>query len=226
MSSVGPVGDPVLGEHDREGAEGVGLDDVDADVEERPVELLDQLGGADRQHLVAALELGSAEVVGAEAERLEVRPGRPVEDDHPLAQRLEVARRGRIEAAEEARRRRTWASQGSWGIPVASAPVRIYTRKGDDGTTGLLFGGRVAKNSPRIETNGAVDEAQAALGVARAEAEPGSELDELLVALERDLYVLMAEVATADENRPKLVAGTSLGDRRRWSRPSSAGSTS
>jgi cob(I)alamin adenosyltransferase len=88
--------------------------------------------------------------------------------------------------------------------------VRIYTRKGDDGTTGLLFGGRVSKNSSRIETNGAVDEAQAALGVARAEADPGSELDTLLVALERDLYVLMAEVATAPENRHKLVPGTSL----------------
>jgi cob(I)alamin adenosyltransferase len=88
--------------------------------------------------------------------------------------------------------------------------MRIYTRKGDDGTTGLLFGGRVPKNSPRIETNGAVDEAQAALGVARAETEPGSELDTLLVALERDLYVLMAEVATASDNRHKLVAGTSL----------------
>jgi cob(I)alamin adenosyltransferase len=88
--------------------------------------------------------------------------------------------------------------------------VRIYTRKGDDGTTGLLFGGRVAKNSSRIETNGAVDEAQAALGVARAEAAPGSELDTLLIALERDLYVLMAEVATASKNRPKLVEGTSL----------------
>lgn len=88
--------------------------------------------------------------------------------------------------------------------------MRIYTRKGDDGTTGLLYGGRVSKNSPRIETNGAVDEAQAALGVARAESEPGSELDELLVAIERDLYVLMAEVATADKNRSKLAAGTSL----------------
>lgn len=88
--------------------------------------------------------------------------------------------------------------------------MRIYTRKGDDGTTGLLFGGRVAKNSTRIEVNGAVDEAQAALGVARAEAEPGSELDTLLVALERDLYVLMAEVATATANRHKLVPGTSL----------------
>jgi cob(I)alamin adenosyltransferase len=88
--------------------------------------------------------------------------------------------------------------------------VRIYTRKGDDGTTGLLFGGRVEKSSPRIELNGAVDEAQAALGLARAESAPGSELGELLVTLERELYVLMAEVATAPENRKKLVEGESL----------------
>lgn len=87
--------------------------------------------------------------------------------------------------------------------------VRIYTRKGDDGTTGLLFGGRVAKDSPVIEANGAVDEAQAALGLARAEAEPGSEVDSLLVDLERDLWVLMAEVATAPQHRGKLEAGTS-----------------
>lgn len=88
--------------------------------------------------------------------------------------------------------------------------MRIYTRKGDDGTTGLLYGGRVSKDSPRIEVNGAVDEAQAALGMARAEAEPDSELDHLLVGLERDLYVLMAEVATAPERRDRLVAGASL----------------
>ena len=87
--------------------------------------------------------------------------------------------------------------------------VKIYTRRGDDGTTGLLYGGRVRKDAPAIEANGAVDEAQAALGVARAEAERGSELDELLVALERDLYVLMAEVATAPDNRSKLTPGTS-----------------
>jgi cob(I)alamin adenosyltransferase len=85
--------------------------------------------------------------------------------------------------------------------------VRIYTRKGDDGTTGLLYGGRVAKSSARIELGGAVDEAQAALGLARAQSEPGSELDELLVRLERDLYVLMAEVATAPANRRKLRPG-------------------
>ena len=88
--------------------------------------------------------------------------------------------------------------------------MKIYTRKGDDGTTGLLYGGRVRKDSPVIEANGAVDEAQAAMGVARAEAEPGSELDTLLTRLERELYVLMAEVATAPANRPKLEPGRSL----------------
>jgi cob(I)alamin adenosyltransferase len=88
--------------------------------------------------------------------------------------------------------------------------VRIYTRRGDDGTTGLLYGGRVGKDSATIELNGAVDEAQACLGAARAEAARGSELDELLVALERDLWVLMAEVATAPDNRHKLTAGVSL----------------
>lgn len=88
--------------------------------------------------------------------------------------------------------------------------VRIYTRRGDDGTTGLLYGGRVGKDAARIELNGALDEAQAALGMSRAEAEPGSELDAALIDLERQLYVVMAEVATAPSNRHKLVPGESL----------------
>jgi cob(I)alamin adenosyltransferase len=46
--------------------------------------------------------------------------------------------------------------------------MRIYTRKGDDGTTGLHYGGRARKNSVRVQVTGAVDEAQAAIGVARA----------------------------------------------------------
>ena len=88
--------------------------------------------------------------------------------------------------------------------------MKIYTGKGDDGTTGLLYGGRVAKDSAVIRANGGVDEAQAALGVVRAGVEPESEMDLLLVGLERDLYVLMAELATAPENRSKLRPGTSL----------------
>jgi cob(I)alamin adenosyltransferase len=88
--------------------------------------------------------------------------------------------------------------------------MKIYTRKGDDGTTGLLYGGRVPKDSVVISANGAVDEAQAALGVARAAAEPGSELDEMLIGIERDLYVLMAELATAAANRRKLQPGVSM----------------
>lgn len=88
--------------------------------------------------------------------------------------------------------------------------MKIYTRTGDDGTTGLLYGGRVAKDSAVIEANGAVDEAQAALGMVRAEVEKDSELDGILVGLERDLYVLMAEVATAPSNRRKLEPEMSL----------------
>lgn len=82
--------------------------------------------------------------------------------------------------------------------------MRIYTRKGDDGTTGLLYGGRVPKDAPAPEAYGTVDEAQAVLGLARAEAERGSELDELLVQLERDLWVVMGELATDAAGRDKL----------------------
>ena len=88
--------------------------------------------------------------------------------------------------------------------------MKIYTKTGDDGTTGLLFGGRVGKDSAVIAANGAVDETQAAMGLARAEVERGSEVDAILVGLERDLYVLMAEVATAPANRRKLKPDVSL----------------
>ena len=87
---------------------------------------------------------------------------------------------------------------------------KIYTRTGDDGTTGLLFGKRVRKDHPIIEANGVVDEAQAVIGVARAETERGSELDSMLVGIERDMWVLMAEIATAPEDRSKLQSGKTL----------------
>jgi cob(I)alamin adenosyltransferase len=86
--------------------------------------------------------------------------------------------------------------------------MSFYTRKGDDGTTGLLYGGRVRKDDHAPEAYGAVDEAQAFVGAARALAR-GSELDAVLLDVERDLYVLMAELATLPENRSKLTPGTS-----------------
>jgi len=86
--------------------------------------------------------------------------------------------------------------------------VKIYTRKGDDGTTGLLYGGRVPKDSAQPTAYGTVDELQAALGVARADAD--DELGELLLHLERDLWVLMGELATDSSKRDKLTAGATL----------------
>ena len=85
------------------------------------------------------------------------------------------------------------------------ARQKVYTRAGDDGTTGLLFGGRVGKDSELPRAYGAVDETQAILGLARAEAGKGTELDDMLVHICRDLWVLMAELATLPSNRHKLV---------------------
>lgn len=83
----------------------------------------------------------------------------------------------------------------------------IYTRDGDDGTTGLFYGGRVDKDSVLPRAYGMVDEAQAVLGVVRAEAGAGSEVEGLLIPLMRDLWVLMTELATLPENRSKLEPG-------------------
>ena len=92
--------------------------------------------------------------------------------------------------------------------------VKIYTRKGDDGTTGLLYGGRVQKDGPSPTAYGAVDESQAFIGLARAHADkdtdPGRELDEILIGLERDLWVLMADLATGADGRHKLAPGQTL----------------
>ncbi|MGH9049303.1 MAG: cob(I)yrinic acid a,c-diamide adenosyltransferase [Acidimicrobiia bacterium] len=91
-----------------------------------------------------------------------------------------------------------------------TATRKVYTRTGDDGSTGLLYGGRVGKDTSGPAAYGAVDEAVSALGLARAEEERGSALDDLLVRLERELFVVGAELATAPERRGKLEPGVSL----------------
>jgi cob(I)alamin adenosyltransferase len=86
--------------------------------------------------------------------------------------------------------------------------MKIYTRKGDDGTTGLLYGGRVSKDSAAPTAYGTIDEAQASIGVARADADP--ELADILLHLERDLWVAMAEMAADPGSRDKLQPGATL----------------
>jgi cob(I)alamin adenosyltransferase len=88
---------------------------------------------------------------------------------------------------------------------------RIYTRTGDDGTTGLLYGGRVSKGSALTEASGSVDEAVAALGAARALL-TGSEPDlaDLVLRLQRELFVVGADLATNPDQRHRLEAGVSL----------------
>jgi cob(I)alamin adenosyltransferase len=82
--------------------------------------------------------------------------------------------------------------------------MRIYTKKGDDGTTGLFYGGRVSKADPGPEAYGTVDEAVSALGLARAATSEDAMADEIL-RVQRELFVVAAELATAPESRNKLV---------------------
>jgi cob(I)alamin adenosyltransferase len=81
--------------------------------------------------------------------------------------------------------------------------VRIYTKKGDDGTTGLLYGGRVAKDDARTDVYGTLDEAVSALGLARA-ARPTGRVDDIVVRVQREMFVAGAQLATAEGNQAKL----------------------
>jgi cob(I)alamin adenosyltransferase len=89
--------------------------------------------------------------------------------------------------------------------------VKIYTRKGDDGTTSLWYGGRVPKHHGRTEAYGALDEACSQLGVARALA-AGEGADELaadILRLQDDVFIAGAELATAPEAAERLEDGVS-----------------
>lgn len=75
--------------------------------------------------------------------------------------------------------------------------MKIYTKTGDAGLTGLFGGGRVSKDDPRVEAYGDVDELNATLGLARA-VELMPRIDEVLVPIQRDLFSLGALLATPD----------------------------
>ena len=83
--------------------------------------------------------------------------------------------------------------------------MKIYTKTGDAGETGLFGGPRVAKDAPRIEAYGTVDELNSVLGLARTESLPSS-IDALLRAIQNELFALGAELATPNPS----AHGTSL----------------
>src|SRR5215210_611384 len=86
---------------------------------------------------------------------------------------------------------------------------RIYTKTGDDGTTGLLYGGRVPKDDPATDAYGTTDEAVAVLGLARSLCDDDA-LSADLLALQRELFVVGADLATNPRERAKLQEGVSL----------------
>ncbi|TFC25241.1 cob(I)yrinic acid a,c-diamide adenosyltransferase [Cryobacterium sp. TMT2-18-3] len=82
--------------------------------------------------------------------------------------------------------------------------ARIYTRTGDAGSTGMLHGGRVSKGDELMDAVGDIDEAVSALGIARAGcAEP--EHAAILFRVQRDLFVVAADLAANPERRDRLV---------------------
>ena len=90
-------------------------------------------------------------------------------------------------------------------VGVHSGAVKVYTRRGDDGTTGLLYGGRVDKDDARTDAYGATDEAVSALGTARAHLADGDpEWAERILAVQRALFVVGAQLATRDDHWQKL----------------------
>jgi hypothetical protein len=88
-------------EHDRRGAKRLGLDDVAADLEERAVDLGDEVGAGADQDLVAALEVRTTEVFGGQAQQLQVGAHGAVEDQYPFPERLEVSGCSGVETTEQ-----------------------------------------------------------------------------------------------------------------------------
>ncbi len=85
--------------------------------------------------------------------------------------------------------------------------VKIYTRKGDDGTTNLWYGGRVAKSDLRPEAYGAVDEAASALGLCRAAAKAGDEVFGDILRIQNELFIAGSELATEPAAADRLEPG-------------------
>jgi cob(I)alamin adenosyltransferase len=92
--------------------------------------------------------------------------------------------------------------------------MKIYTRTGDAGETGLFGGGRVAKDHPRVAAYGDVDELNSAIGVARA-TPPAAFFDDVFDSVQRDLFAIGGHLATPDpEKVAKALAKAALAEAR------------
>jgi cob(I)alamin adenosyltransferase len=87
--------------------------------------------------------------------------------------------------------------------------VKVYTKRGDDGTTGLLYGGRVDKDDLRTDAYGTVDEAGSALGLARASLGAEPRWHDAVLEVQRELFVLGAQLATHTDHWEQLTDGVS-----------------
>jgi len=95
---------------------------------------------------------------------------------------------------------------------VSQDASSIYTKTGDDGTTGRLFGGRIPKDDLLVEVCGDIDETVAALGLARARMPVESELRGTVLEIQRDLFVIAADLMANPRARHRLAAGVSRAD--------------
>lgn len=88
----------------------------------------------------------------------------------------------------------------------------VYTRLGDDGSTGRLFGGRLSKDHLLVDACGDIDETVSALGLAREALTDDPETAELVLRLQRDLFVVAADLMTNPRARDRLTDGVSRVD--------------
>ena len=87
--------------------------------------------------------------------------------------------------------------------------ARVYTKTGDDGTTGQLFGGRIPKGSELVEALGDIDEAVSTLGVARAKCND-KRIAEIILRVQKELFIVGADLSVNPRHRDRLQAGISL----------------
>ena len=88
--------------------------------------------------------------------------------------------------------------------------MKIYTKKGDKGQTRMLFGDKVSKDDLAPDAYGSVDELVAALGLIRADKNLPIEVKENVLRIQRELFIVGAELATTKENRKKLKPNETL----------------